>query len=418
MKPFVQTTTVLVGLVLLLFAAAARAGSSPTISVSPSSGDVGASLTVTGTGWSPNGLVTVTIGGAQACQVPADSSGNLNSSPSDGCQVPSGLSPGSHPLSASDGTDTASGPSFTVTPVAAFSAPSSIDYKTALALDASQSQGSIRRYLWDFGDGTTASSASPTISHSYTAPAKYLVTLTVVDSSGNTDSASRDVMVEGPPTAAFNPTSAIVLAGSNVAFDGTPSSDPGGSIEHYGWSFGDNGSSTLAQPTHKYFSVGTFDVTLTVTDSSGRAASITHPITVIAPPPIQTLILTPVAPPTIVKWAHVAITHSGRIDLGERLFCPGPGPGCTAFILATGKSPPHPIPSTGIVAGSATARSVLARATITIAANGSAELTMKVSRQALASLRKHGHLPARVKVAVLRGGQTTTSTFSRTFRLA
>lgn len=43
--------------------------------------------------------------------------------------------------------------------------------------------GSIVRYLWEFGDGTTG--AGPTASHTYTSPGTYLVTLAVLDSEGN-----------------------------------------------------------------------------------------------------------------------------------------------------------------------------------------------------------------------------------------
>lgn len=222
----------------------------------------------------------------------------------------------------------------------------------------------------------------------------------------------------GPLVSAFNPTSATVLAGSPVAFDASGSSDPGGDISSYSWNFGDRTAATGVQTTHSYLVTGTFDVTLTVTDSSGDTSSVTHQITVIAPPPIQTLILTPVATPAIVKWATVATAPSGVVNLGERVFCPGPGPGCNAFVLATSRSlPTVSHTGTGIVSGSARAGTVVGKAAITISPADSAELTLKLSRQARASLRTHHVLPVQVKIVVVRGGQTTTTSRRLTFRL-
>ena len=53
--------------------------------------------------------------------------------------------------------------------------------------DASASTGTtspIVRYFWRFGDGTFASTNSPTIGHIYTAAGTYTVILTVTDGAG------------------------------------------------------------------------------------------------------------------------------------------------------------------------------------------------------------------------------------------
>ncbi len=53
----------------------------------------------------------------------------------------------------------------------------------------------ITQYDWAFGDGTFASSSSPTVNHSYLIAANYTVTLTVTDSIGRKGSTSNAVTV-------------------------------------------------------------------------------------------------------------------------------------------------------------------------------------------------------------------------------
>lgn len=71
-------------------------------------------------------------------------------------------------------------------PTAAFTVSSTPDGLTII-FDASASSspvGSIANYSWDFGDGHTASTSNPLITHTYASPGSYLVTLTVTNSAG------------------------------------------------------------------------------------------------------------------------------------------------------------------------------------------------------------------------------------------
>jgi PKD repeat protein len=58
--------------------------------------------------------------------------------------------------------------------------------------------GTIVKYDWDFGDGHTGTGVKPT--HTYTAPGKYNVTLTVTDDMGVTDSTTRTATIIEPVT--------------------------------------------------------------------------------------------------------------------------------------------------------------------------------------------------------------------------
>ena len=82
-----------------------------------------------------------------------------------------------------------------------------------------------------------------------------------------------------PPTAdAAGPYT--VDDGQSVAFDGTGSSDPDGTIASYDWDFGDGNSGTGASPNHTYAAAGTYTATLTVTDNGGATATAAASVTI------------------------------------------------------------------------------------------------------------------------------------------
>jgi hypothetical protein len=71
--------------------------------------------------------------------------------------------------------------------------------------------------------------------------------------------------------------------GSLVAFDGTGSNDPDGSIATWEWSFGDGSTGSGATASHAYSATGSYTAELTVTDGAGGSASTTHAVPVAAP---------------------------------------------------------------------------------------------------------------------------------------
>lgn len=60
------------------------------------------------------------------------------------------------------------------------------------------SGATITQYAWDFGNGVTSSSSSPTATTTYTAAREYVVRLTVTDSAGRTGTATRNLTVATP----------------------------------------------------------------------------------------------------------------------------------------------------------------------------------------------------------------------------
>jgi PKD repeat protein/heme-degrading monooxygenase HmoA len=145
---------------------------------------------------------------------------------------------------------------------------------------SSDPDGTIVSYDWNFGDGHTGSGV--TLTHTYSAAGLYTVTLTVTDSTGLTDAATTtaDVIdaVNHPPVA--DPGGPYTgEPGVPLAFDGTGSSDPDGSVTSYAWNFGDGTVDSGATPSHTYGAAGDYTVTLRVTDDSGTDST---PVTTLA----------------------------------------------------------------------------------------------------------------------------------------
>jgi PKD repeat protein len=83
-----------------------------------------------------------------------------------------------------------------------------------------------------------------------------------------------------PPTAIATATPSSGTAPLAVAFDGTKSKDPDGTITAFAWTFGDGSSASSSTVNHTYTQPGTFNATLTVTDNGGAQSTARTTITV------------------------------------------------------------------------------------------------------------------------------------------
>ena len=72
----------------------------------------------------------------------------------------------------------------------------------------------------------------------------------------------------------------LVQPSQTVAFDASPSVDLDGSIERYGWDFGDGVLDSGLQVTHTYASPGLYSVSLLVTDNNGATHTATKELEV------------------------------------------------------------------------------------------------------------------------------------------
>lgn len=148
------------------------------------------------------------------------------------------------------------------------------------------SVGNIISWLWDFGDGSgTSTQMSP--EHIYATHGNYTVTLTVTTFDGCTSSGSQTVYVAALPIASFSAASTCI--GTVTSFIDHSYSPTGEPITAWNWVFGDPGSggnnlSTLQNPTHTYGSAGVYNVSLTVTSSSGCTSTTQIPVEVLPAP--------------------------------------------------------------------------------------------------------------------------------------
>ena len=212
-------------------------------------------------------------------------------------------------------------------PVASFT--ESVNDLTVSFNNTSTDDEGIASSSWRMGDGTTLNSTSPT--HTYSSDGTYTVVLTVTDTDGNTDSASKSITVgsqceastsSSPAAPAWDQYRSYAI-GDRVSYNGVnyvatwwstgarpdiytnvwqkdsgttdpcgegptadfsvstnqltasftdASSDDQGVVSR-SWNFGDGSTSTAANPSHTYSSAGSYTVTLTVHDADGNSDS-------------------------------------------------------------------------------------------------------------------------------------------------
>jgi len=147
--------------------------------------------------------------------------------------------------------------------------------------ESTDPDNAITAWEWDFGDGKTSDEQHPV--HVYSEPGTVDITLRVTDEAGNTSAVTLSgVPVAERPEAGFRFDPPDPIVGEQVQFTDT-STDSDGSIVSHSWDFEGDGvfDSTDRNPTHGYAAPGSFDVTLTVTDSNGLSDSAVQTVVVV-----------------------------------------------------------------------------------------------------------------------------------------
>lgn len=177
------------------------------------------------------------------------------------------------------------GPCETIAPAnATVSADGNSSVGSTVTFDASASTGheSIQEYQWDIGtDGTVeAVTTEPTLEHKFDSPGTHSMSVTVVDSIDQTESATIQVQIDDndSPTARVS-VPETVKAGEEFSVSASNVTDSS-SIAHLRWLFDSELGEYARETTHTFEEAGTHTATLQIVDAAGNEQNITREITV------------------------------------------------------------------------------------------------------------------------------------------
>jgi len=165
-------------------------------------------------------------------------------------------------------------------PVANFIAPAVCQDQAMKFTDQSTViGGKDTAWLWNFGDGHTSTVQSPT--HQYAACGTYNVMLTVTSNAKCVHDTTIPVTIYAVPIPSFTATSVCQGLVTNFTDKSTIGCAATNTIAGWSWNFGDGSApNTTQNPTHTYGAAGIYQVSLTVTSSTGCDSTVKLPVTV------------------------------------------------------------------------------------------------------------------------------------------
>ncbi len=180
-------------------------------------------------------------------------------------------------------------------------------------------------YMWTFDyDGSEETLTGTTPTFDFEIPDVYVVMLTVADEAGNTGSDTVTITVEVAPVVNEPPvadagTAQTVTVGDEVTFDGSGSSDSDGTIDNYTWLFTYDAAPEEVYgetATFTFDIVGTYPVTLTVTDDDGDIDTAEMTVTVedVVPPTNDPPVADAGTAQTVTVGDEVTFAGSGSTD--------------------------------------------------------------------------------------------------------
>jgi PKD repeat protein len=307
-------------------------------------------------------------------------------------------------------------------------------------------QADALKVEWNFGDGTSETVTEgfhcpksvpeqyseniqqcPIVHHTFVRAGAIEVTEKVYTDDLSTPALTRTttVSVSGgarPPTAVANGP-VEVAKGQEALFDGSASWDPSGpnQITKYYWVFGDGQEESTTSPTtvHRYASVGSYTVSLSVTDAHGLMSMpnmLPNPVMVVEPQvkgeeilippqsgtggsPAGQATATAVPPSSLPKSPDVTISSTSLIASAKGLLpitlsCAGGGTGCSGTVtlraLVSGAARHGKSPRATEV--------TLAGGTFTVASGSHKRIVVHLSAQALELLARSHSLHAQLTI--------------------
>ena len=147
--------------------------------------------------------------------------------------------------------------------------------------NASDPDGTVTGYCWDFGDGTNSTQAGP--AHTFPDDREYTVSLRVKDDLGawSANFSSKLGISNLPPSAGIS-ASDPSEAGISVNFSAIDIEDPDDDITELAFArdYGDRGKAAGMNASHAFAAAGRYNVTLNVTDDDGASAKTVRSMTI------------------------------------------------------------------------------------------------------------------------------------------
>ncbi len=129
------------------------------------------------------------------------------------------------------------------------------------------------RYVWDFADGATLSTNTPSASHVYTDFADYPPKIILQDATGcQVPVFGTDTIRAGGVLAGFTSDRQFGCDTGRIAFQNLSRSVGAGAVA-YTWDFGDGTTSADPDPVHRYTATGAYNVTLRAVTVPGGCSS-------------------------------------------------------------------------------------------------------------------------------------------------
>ena len=172
----------------------------------------------------------------------------------------------------------------------------------------------VTSWFWDFGDGNTSTIQNPI--HTYSSSGNYNVMLIASNSFGCTDTAyvPNYIYIGTSLIPSYTVNNNIGCGSLSAHFNCTVANG-----SNWLWNFGDGSpTSTLQNPVHNYTAPGTYNITLTVTTTSGCNGTKTfNNAIIIDPVPVANFTASQVNPCNPYLWHFTNLSSGGTNYLWE-----------------------------------------------------------------------------------------------------
>jgi len=201
-------------------------------------------------------------------------------------------------------------------PIAIINAPSVANQGEELMIDGLASTdpdgGSIVSFEWDLGNNITAT--GPTVTNIYN-NGLYVITLTVLDDDGQTETSTQTITIQNLPPIASISGPETGWEGDTLTFDGSGSYDPDptgyGGISTYDWAIDGEFIGTGEDILYTFPTDGIFNVSLMVTDIDDSTSYSVKMVTIVdTPAPVAVIS----APSEAKQGEEVTLNGSASYD--------------------------------------------------------------------------------------------------------